>query len=186
MKIERFQEEDMNVVKPLAKQAWHTFYDGFSEDYLLCIAECIVRHNFTDADLSLKISDEEGVKGLIFGTRKGKIVDLSDWVKKQSENLSPIEKDLLETLCEYMDEADRNTLARMSDEDVKLSLFVSTRKGCGRELLNPSRKSSANTGFGKCSFGRIPPATMTITQPMGSHWRQHTVTDIIRRRKKTI
>ncbi|WP_239414071.1 MULTISPECIES: hypothetical protein [Bacteroidaceae] len=136
MKIERFQEEDMNVVKPLAKQAWHTFYDGFSEDYLLCIAECIVRHNFTDADLSLKISDEEGVKGLIFGTRKGKIVDLSDWVKKQSENLSPIEKDLLETLCEYMDEADRNTLARMSDEDVKLSLFVSTRKGCGRELLN--------------------------------------------------
>ena len=35
-----------------------------------------------------------------------------------------------------MDEADQNTLSEMSHEDVKLSLFISLKKGYGQELLN--------------------------------------------------
>lgn len=136
MKIEKFREEDIIIASSLAKQAWHWFYEGFSNDYIQHIAECIIRHNFTDADLSFKISDDNEIKGVIFGTRKGKIIDLSDWVKKQSENMTPKEHFLLDKLYKYMDEADQNTLSEMSHEDVKLSLFISLKKGYGKELLN--------------------------------------------------
>ena len=78
MKIERFKEEDIVEAKKLAKQAWYWFYEGFTDDYVQQIAECILRHNFTDEDLSFKIFDDEGMKGLIFGTRKRKTVDLGE------------------------------------------------------------------------------------------------------------
>ena len=51
MTIERFKEEDIVEAKKLAKQAWYWFYEGstgFTDDYVQQIAECILRHNFTD------------------------------------------------------------------------------------------------------------------------------------------
>lgn len=82
MKIERFKEDDICTARNLAKQTWQWFYEGFSDDFVQQIAECIIRHNFTDTDLSFKISDDDGVKGVILGTRKGKTKDLSNWIKK--------------------------------------------------------------------------------------------------------
>lgn len=150
MKIERFKEEDIVEAKKLAKQAWYWFYEGFTDDYVQQIAECILRHNFTDEDLSFKIFDDEGMKGLIFGTRKRKTVDLSNWVNAQCKMMSPQKKELLIRLNDYMDEADQNTLAIMADDDVKLSLFISIKKGCGKELLNAATKE-----FHKHKFKRI-------------------------------
>lgn len=48
--------------------------------------------------------------------------------------MTPEESSLLEKLHKYMEEADQKTLSEMSHEDVKLSLFISLKKGYGREL----------------------------------------------------
>lgn len=125
----------MNAAISMARQTWHGYYDEFRAEYIRCIAECIVRHNYTDEDLAFKITCNGEVKGIIFGTRKGKMADLSVWVGEQCKTMNPQEKELLERLNDYMDEADRNTIAQMGDGDVKLSLFISIQKGCGRELL---------------------------------------------------
>ncbi len=61
--------------------------------------------------------------------------------------MSPQERMMLERLNEYMEEADRNTLAEMSDSDVKLSLFISLKKGCGRELLDTITQEFRKLGF---------------------------------------
>ena len=135
MKVEKFTTEDMCAAISLAQHAWHGYYDGFPAEYIRCIAACIVLHNYTDADLAFKITDNGEMKGIIFGTRKGKIVGLSVWVHEQVKSMNPQEKELLERLNDYMDEADRNTIAQMDDSDVKLSLFISIQKGCGKELL---------------------------------------------------
>lgn len=147
MEIERFNEKDIYKVIDLAKQAWHSFYDGFSEEYIRHIAECIIRHNYTDADLAFKIIDNGEIKGIIFGTRKGRIIDLSDWVKEQCATMSRQESELLERLNDYMDEADRSTIAEMTDEDAKLSLFVSIQKGCGKQLLQTITQEFKEKGF---------------------------------------
>ena len=135
MEITKFSEKDMETAIGMAQHAWHGYYDEFRAAYIRCIAECIVRHNYTDEDLAFKITDNGEVKGIIFGTRKGKITDLSAWVSEQSKTMNQQEKELLERLNDYMDEADRNTIAQMGDSDVKLSLFISIQKGCGKELL---------------------------------------------------
>ena len=135
MEITKFSEKDMNAAISMARQTWHGYYDEFRAEYIRCIAECIVRHNYTDEDLAFKITCIGEVKGIIFGTRKGKMADLSVWVGEQCKTMNPQEKELLERLNDYMDEADRNTIAQMGDGDVKLSLFISIQKGCGRELL---------------------------------------------------
>lgn len=135
MEITKFSEKDMETAIGMAQHAWHGYYDEFRAAYIRCIAECIVRHNYTDEDLAFKITDNGEVKGIIFGTRKGKITDLSAWVSEQSKTMNQQEKELLERLNDYMDEADRNTIAQMGDSDVKLSLFISIQKECGKELL---------------------------------------------------
>ena len=140
MEITKFSEKDMNAAISMARQTWHGYYDEFRAEYIRCIAECIVRHNYTDEDLAFKITCNGEVKGIIFGTRKGKMADLSVWVGEQCKTMNPQEKELLERLNDYMDEADRNTIAQMGDGDVKLSLFISIQKGCGRlikEVYNP-------------------------------------------------
>ena len=148
MEITRFTPEDRDAAISLSRQAWHGFYDGMPEDYISRIGECIVRHNYTDHDLAFKIADGGEVKGIIFGSRKETVaVDLSDWVKEQVKTLSPQQKELLERLNSYMDEADRATLAAMTDEDVKLSLFISRQKGCGRELLRTLMQAFRTQGF---------------------------------------
>lgn len=137
MEIAKFSKEtDVADAIGLAQHAWHGYYEGFRPEYIRCIAECIVRHNYTDEDLAFKITDNGEMKGLIFGTRKGKVMDLSAWVGERGRTMDPQERELLERLNDYMDEADRNTIAEMCDEDVKLSLFISVQKGCGKELLH--------------------------------------------------
>ena len=81
MKVEKFTKEDMCAAISLAQHAWHGYYDGFPAEYIRCIAACIVLHNYTDADLAFKITDNGEMKGIIFGTRKGKIVGLSVWIQ---------------------------------------------------------------------------------------------------------
>ena len=95
----------MNAAISMARQTWHGYYDEFRAEYIRCIAECIVRHNYTDEDLAFKITCNGEVKGIIFGTRKGKMADLSVWVGEQCKTMNPQEKELLERLNDYMDEA---------------------------------------------------------------------------------
>lgn len=48
MEITKFSEKDMNAAISMARQTWHGYYDEFRAEYIRCIAECIVRHNYTD------------------------------------------------------------------------------------------------------------------------------------------
>ena len=56
MEITKFSEKDMNAAISMARQTWHGYYDEFRAEYIRCIAECIVRHNYTDEDLAFKIT----------------------------------------------------------------------------------------------------------------------------------
>jgi len=56
MEITKFSEKDMNAAISMARQTWHGYYDEFRAEYIRCIADCIVRHNYTDEDLAFKIT----------------------------------------------------------------------------------------------------------------------------------
>ena len=92
------------------------------------------------------------------------IEGLSDWVKEQCATMSRQESELLERLNDYMDEADRSTIAEMTDEDAKLSLFVSIQKGCGKQLLQTITQEFKEKGLKRvflwtdtsCSHGYYP------------------------------
>lgn len=170
MEITKFSEKDMNAAISMARQTWHGYYDEFRAEYIRCIAECIVRHNYTDEDLAFKITCNGEVKGIIFGTRKGKMADLSVWVGEQCKTMNPQEKELLERLNDYMDEADRNTIAQMGDGDVKLSYSLAYRSGCGRELLRARCRSSAQWALNGCSYGQTLRATTIIILPTVLPW----------------
>ena len=53
MEITKFSEKDMETAIGMAQHAWHGYYDEFRAAYIRCIAECIVRHNYTDEDLGI-------------------------------------------------------------------------------------------------------------------------------------
>ena len=135
MEISVATPEDLDALVGLACDFWGGFYDGFDDAFVRAVSECLVRDAFTDGDLALKATVSGEVKGMLLATRKGHAARLDEWASARSAAMTAEEKKWFALLLDYMKEADDKTFALMDEDDVKLSLFVSSQKGCGKRLL---------------------------------------------------
>ena len=108
MKIELFSNEDFAKAFPLAAGAWGEFYADERHWFINAVAEYILRYNYSNPSLALKAVGDDGmIHGVLFAN----------------------------FLADYMLEVDGKTVQCMSNGEVKLSLFISNQKGCGKKLL---------------------------------------------------
>ncbi len=111
MKIEKFTNDDFAKAAPLAAGAWGDFYADERQWFIDAVAEYILR-NFHDDK-----------------------ADVSQWRENIEAQMTDHELERFRLLADYMLEVDGKTVQCMSDGEVKLSLFISNQKGCGKLLL---------------------------------------------------
>ena len=105
MKIEKFTNDDFAKAASLAAGAWVDFYADERQWFIDAVAEYILRYNYSNPSLALKAV------------------------------MTDHELERFRLLADYMLEVDGKTVQCMSDGEVKLSLFISNQKGCGKLLL---------------------------------------------------
>ena len=112
--------------------------------------EFIVRNNIFENGLSMQITNPAKPTELfaaVFAARKTDKNDASIWLSAHSKNVSEKEQFSLDLVKTYLQKMDEKTLSFMNDEDIKLSLFVSRKKGFGRPLLEEFTKTLRKKGF---------------------------------------
>ena len=136
MKIEKFTNDDFAKAAPLAAGAWGDFYADERQWFIDAVAEYILRYNYSNPSLALKAVGDDGViHGVLFANFHDDKADVSQWRENIEAQMTDHELERFRLLADYMLEVDGKTVQCMSDGEVKLSLFISNQKGCGKLLL---------------------------------------------------
>lgn len=130
----------VDVVSPL----WSP--EDLSEDFRRLYAEFIVRENICAPGFSLQLASIEGdFLSAAFANKKGAKSGATAWIK--SKNLDEKMMKRIEMAREYLEMMDAKTYALMNENDIKLSLFVSAKKGAGSPLLQKFTGMISEKGF---------------------------------------
>ena len=136
MKIEIFTNDDFAKAASLAAGAWGGFYTDERQWFIDAVAEYILRYNYSNPLLALKAVGDDGViHGVLFANLHDDKADVIQWRENIEAQMTDHERGRFCLLADYMLKVDGKTVQCMSDGDVKLSLFISNQKGCGKLLL---------------------------------------------------
>lgn len=109
--------------------------------------EAIVRQNSADNDMQFQISKNDELCSIAFASRKGQHSPWQEWWQEKYDSLPEEYQKMFSVSREYLSMMDEKTYAYMSDDDVKLSLFVSTRSGWGKPILEEAMNCFRIKGF---------------------------------------
>lgn len=109
--------------------------------------EYIIRNNLFENDLHYQLVENFEFCASAFFARKGDVCKASDWFTVESKKFSSellCASEMSRTYIELMDE---KTFGMMNDDDIKLTLYVSRKRGCGSKLLNDLCERFKNQGY---------------------------------------
>ena len=99
--------------------------------------EYIVRNNIFENEYNYQLVDGNGtLLAALFFARKGDKTRAAEWFAKSSARFSDKLKHASGMSRTYIELMDSRTFGCMNDDDIKLSLFVSIKRGCGATLLD--------------------------------------------------
>lgn len=134
--ITQFREEDLSQAIELTFDHWKDSYVGHSDEFIWTACELIVRQNFYNNKVSFKITADARMKGFLFGCHKDETNDALKWVNAQIGTLSSNQAEIFNNTVDYLNKFDALLSSHMTQSDMKVALFVSGKKGCGRMLLD--------------------------------------------------
>ena len=150
LKITRFDMKNIPQVMEVVLPLWGP--PDADEKFRKLDVEFIVRNNIYDLELSMQLTDEsrqecDKLLSAAFATRKTDRNNAREWLAEHSKNVSVSERISLSMVIEYLEYMDRKTLSFMNDDDIKLSLFVSRKKGAGSALLKQMTEKLKGIGY---------------------------------------
>ena len=111
-----------------------------NEEYKCLNVEFIIRNNIFENGYSFELLDESNPNdsfcAAAFFARKGDKNKASEWFIENAERFPPELKKAARYSEAYIRLMDEKTLELMNDDDIKLSLFVSRKPGCGSLILD--------------------------------------------------
>ena len=153
MKIEKFTNDDFAKAVPLAAGAWGEFYADERQWFIDAVAEYILRYNYSNPSLALKAVGDDGViHGVLFANFHDDKADVYQWRENIEAQMTDHERERFRLLADYMLEVDGKTVQCMNDGEVKLSLFISNQKGCGKQLLQAMMDEFQRRDYPKHGF----------------------------------
>lgn len=147
MEIEQFTEHDIPEAVRLTVEAWGTALADWDKDVARVVCEYSVRDEYLNKNLALKITDQGAMKGFIFAALPGDENDVDAWLQQQAAAFSKAED--LDTLQMVKDASRRNedlVLKNMGANDAMLTFFLSSQKGCGKQLLSAMNERLKSLG----------------------------------------
>ena len=146
--------DDANISKILDQVAPDWSPPDADMDFKRFYAEYTVRHNIWDASYSLQASDDQGnFLAACFAAPKDAQEGLEKadkWLLEKTDggkNLSEEKKFSFSLSKKYLSMMDNKCSNLMTDDDIKLVLFVSCHKGAGYPLLEKFKKILKAQGY---------------------------------------
>ena len=109
--------------------------------------EFIVRHNIFYNEFALQLVQGEELQAVAFAARKEEKNNALQWLAENSQNLSVKEQRSLQQVVDYLEHMDAKTCSFMEKDDIRLSLFASSQRGCGGVILSQLEAVLGRAGF---------------------------------------
>lgn len=109
--------------------------------------EFIVRHNIFYNEFAFQLVQEKELQAVAFAARKDEENHALQWLEENSGHLSAKEAESLQRVVVYLEQMDAKTCSFMEKEDIRLSLFASSQRGCGGMILQQLEERLRDAGF---------------------------------------
>ena len=109
--------------------------------------EFIVRHNIFYNEFAFQLVQEKELQAVAFAARKEEENDALQWLEENSGHLSAKEAESLQRVVVYLEQMDAKTCSFMEKDDIRLSLFASSQRGCGGMILQQLEERLRDAGF---------------------------------------
>ncbi|WP_187263594.1 GNAT family N-acetyltransferase [Pontibacter beigongshangensis] len=136
MEISKLYNSDLPQVYELAFEAWKEAYPGQSDAFIRKVSEFIVRKNYYENAYRYKIVEDGIIKAILLGCEKNDTNNALEWVALQKNDLQDSELLTMNNQKDYLVKSDDLLATFLSDNDIKLALFISNVRGYGTKLLN--------------------------------------------------
>lgn len=125
------------------------------EDFRRFDVEYILRNNLFDNALHYELVEHNKQTGLnefcaaAFFARKGDVCRAEEWFAVESKKYPEELRRACIMSREYIEEMDKKTFDMMNEDDIKLTLYVSRKRGSGSKLLNELSEQFKAKGYKK-------------------------------------
>ncbi|MBQ7619724.1 MAG: GNAT family N-acetyltransferase [Treponema sp.] len=148
--LSRFDMKNLPQVVQVVLPLWAPPSDD--EAFVRLDVEFIVRNNIYQPRLSFQLADkkrspENELLSAAFFTLKDDTNTACDWLCQNSRDCSDSQKASLEMVKAYLEYMDKKALSFMNGDDIKLSLYVSRKRGMGAALLEKILPRLAAKGY---------------------------------------
>ncbi len=158
-KIQKFNMKNIPLLLDVVAPMWSPPVGD--DEFKRFAVEYIIRNNIFENDYrfelveNLNVADSESrtdsenqdVLAAAFFARKGDVNKAGEWFKANSGRFP---KDFLiapDLSRAYIEEMDSRTFGFMNDDDIKLSLFISRKKGCGSLIIDRLSEKLRDEGW---------------------------------------
>ena len=149
MEISKLYNSDLPQVYEMAFEAWKDAYPGQSDAFIRKVSEFIMRKNYYENAYRYKISEDGIIRAILLGCEKNDKNDALEWVELQTKNLQGSELLIMNNQKDYLVKSDDLLATFLTDNDIKLALFISNKRGYGTKLLNHFMEESQMKGKDK-------------------------------------
>ncbi len=148
--LSRFDMKNLPQVVDVVLPLWAPPSDD--EDFVRLDVEFIVRNNIYQPRLSFQLADKKRspdneLLSAAFFTLKDDTNTARAWLEENSRACSDSQKASLEMVKTYLEYMDKKALSFMKSDDIKLSLYVSRKRGMGAALLEKLLPRLAAKGY---------------------------------------
>lgn len=130
--ITSFNESNFPQIVDFVKPMWS--FSDWEDSFRKVYVETIIRNNFFPQGLNFEIMENGKLFAAIFLQRLTDKNNLTEWLEKVWMDFDDEKKTCLKNCAEYLSYMDSKVHDFMTDDDIKLSLFVSMKKGIGSML----------------------------------------------------
>ena len=148
--LSRFDMKNLPQVVDVVLPLWAPPSDD--KDFVRLDVEFIVRNNIYQPRLSFQLADKKRspdneLLSAAFFTLKDDANTARAWLEENSRACSDSQKASLEMVKAYLEYMDKKELSFMNADDIKLSLYVSRKRGMGAALLEKLLPRLAAKGY---------------------------------------
>ena len=152
MKIQPFDMKNIPHILDVVVPLWSPPVGD--ADFKRFNVEYIVRNNYFENDLHYELVEQDASGkdvfcAMAFFARKGDVCNPDKWFQIESKKFPAEWLKGSQMSREYIELMDRKTFDMMNDDDIKLTLYVSCKKGCGSTLLNELCARMKDSGYKK-------------------------------------
>lgn len=121
--------------------------DTPDENFNRIYVEAIIRQNMCDESLQFEHSQNGELHAITFCAKKNQHHTADSWWTQKFNSLTEEQQKAFKMSRDYLSYMDNKTYSHMTDNDIKLCLYVSTKPGSGKVILDQAMARFKNEGY---------------------------------------